>query len=73
MTFITITYNTMMIDRDPSVRAWRLISDLVKSLSTLLLRCLPDFWRLSKAFIEGKFAHKVRKMMVNIGFDTNKR
>lgn len=49
-----------MVDRDPSVRAWRLISDLVKSLSTLLLRCLPDFWRLSKAFIEGKFAHKVR-------------
>ncbi|CDH55023.1 exocyst complex component sec5 [Lichtheimia corymbifera JMRC:FSU:9682] len=45
-------------DRDPSVRAWRLISELVKSLSTLLLRCLPDFWRLSKAFIEGKFAHK---------------
>ncbi|KAI9257261.1 exocyst complex component Sec5-domain-containing protein [Phascolomyces articulosus] len=45
-------------DRDPDNRYWRITSDLVKSLSALLLRCLPDFWRLSKAFIEGKFAHK---------------
>ncbi|KAI9492453.1 exocyst complex component Sec5-domain-containing protein [Zychaea mexicana] len=45
-------------DRDPDNRYWRITSELVKSLSALLLRCLPDFWRLSKAFIEGKFAHK---------------
>ncbi|KAI8147481.1 exocyst complex component Sec5-domain-containing protein [Fennellomyces sp. T-0311] len=45
-------------DRDPDNQYWRITSDLVKSLSALLLRCLPDFWRLSTAFIEGKFAHK---------------
>ncbi|KAG0174880.1 hypothetical protein DFQ28_007669 [Apophysomyces sp. BC1034] len=46
------------LERDPDLRIWRAISDLVKSLSALMLRCLPDFWRLSKAFIEGKFARK---------------
>ncbi|CAJ0757854.1 24646_t:CDS:2, partial [Entrophospora sp. SA101] len=29
--------------------------ELVKSLSDLLLRCLPDFWKLSKSFMDGKF------------------
>ncbi|KAI9311707.1 exocyst complex component Sec5-domain-containing protein [Dichotomocladium elegans] len=54
-------------DREPDVRVWRVISDLVKSLSTLLLRCLPDFWRLSRAFIEGKFSHKSSTPKANEG------
>lgn len=45
-------------DSYPELQIWQAISDLVKSQSALLLRCLPDFWRLSKAFIEGKFANK---------------
>ncbi|KAI7903981.1 exocyst complex component Sec5-domain-containing protein [Cokeromyces recurvatus] len=40
------------------LKIWQAILDLVKSLSSLLLRCLPDFWRLSTAFIEGKFTNK---------------
>jgi exocyst complex component 2 len=44
---------------DPELKAWRAILDLVKTTSNLLLRCLPDFWKLSTSFIEGKFAAKV--------------
>ena len=36
---------------DIEQKVWRATSDLVKSLSSLFLRCLPDFWRLSKEFI----------------------
>ncbi|KAI8080296.1 exocyst complex component Sec5-domain-containing protein [Gilbertella persicaria] len=46
------------LNESSELRVWQAISDLVKSQSSLLLRCLPDFWRLSKAFIEGKFANK---------------
>ncbi|KAI8083026.1 exocyst complex component Sec5-domain-containing protein [Halteromyces radiatus] len=43
---------------DLDLRTWKAISEIVNSLSSLLVRCLPDFWRLSKAFIEGKFKNK---------------
>ncbi|KAI9483131.1 MAG: exocyst complex component Sec5-domain-containing protein [Benjaminiella poitrasii] len=46
------------IESTSELQIWHATSDLVKSLSSLLLRCLPDFWRLSTAFIEGKFANK---------------
>ncbi|KAI8641657.1 exocyst complex component Sec5-domain-containing protein [Parasitella parasitica] len=46
------------IESSSELQIWQAISDLVKSQSSLLLRCLPDFWRLSTAFIEGKFANK---------------
>jgi exocyst complex component 2 len=46
------------IESSSELQIWQAISDLVKSQSALLLRCLPDFWRLSTAFIEGKFANK---------------
>ncbi|KAG1452616.1 hypothetical protein G6F56_007769 [Rhizopus delemar] len=60
---------------DAELQVWRATSDLVKSLSSLLLRCLPDFWRLSKAFIEGKFANKAAGPSVRRrrqGMDMNK-
>lgn len=50
----------LLSERDQDAQVWQLMLEMVKSLSALLLRCLPDFWRLSKAFIEGKFANKVR-------------
>ncbi|CAO3610183.1 unnamed protein product [Cunninghamella echinulata] len=40
------------------LRVWKAIYDSVKTLSALLVQSLPDFWRLSKAFIEGKFKNK---------------
>ncbi|GAB5588983.1 Exocyst complex component S5 [Umbelopsis nana] len=45
-------------ESDPELKAWRATLDLVKTTSNLLLRCLPDFWKLSTSFIEGKFAGK---------------
>ncbi|CAG8566578.1 3768_t:CDS:10 [Diversispora eburnea] len=41
--------------KDMDVQIWKATLEIVKSLSDLLLRCLPDFWKLSKSFIEGKF------------------
>ena len=37
------------------VQIWQATLVIVKTLSDLLLRCLPDFWKLSKSFAEGKF------------------
>ncbi|KAJ2955817.1 hypothetical protein NQZ79_g8250 [Umbelopsis isabellina] len=45
-------------ENDPELKVWRATLDLVKTTSNLLLRCLPDFWKLSTAFIEGKFSGK---------------
>ncbi|CAO3635122.1 unnamed protein product [Cunninghamella blakesleeana] len=45
-------------DDEYDLRVWKAIYDSVKSLSALLVQSLPDFWRLSKAFIEGKFKNK---------------
>jgi exocyst complex component 2 len=46
-------------ENDPELKVWRATLDLVKTTSNLLLRCLPDFWKLSTAFIEGNFSGKV--------------
>ncbi|KAI9033578.1 exocyst complex component Sec5-domain-containing protein [Phycomyces nitens] len=51
-----INNNAGIVEAD--IRVWRAILEMVQSLSALLHRCLPDFWRLSKAFIEGKFVKK---------------
>lgn len=59
-------------ESDPELKAWRATLDLVKTTSNLLLRCLPDFWKLSTSFIEGKFAGKVSNQCVRVGlFDLN--
>ncbi|RUP45221.1 exocyst complex component Sec5-domain-containing protein [Jimgerdemannia flammicorona] len=44
--------------KETDVQIWRATLNVVKSLSDLLLRCLPDFWKLSKSFIDGKFQNK---------------
>jgi exocyst complex component 2 len=54
------TTTNLESDDDVDVRVWKAIGEIVKSTSSLLVRCLPDFWRLSKAFIEGKFKNKVK-------------
>ena len=55
---IQVKISELNVETNSELRIWKAISELVKSQSKLLLRCLPDFWRLSKAFIEGKFANK---------------
>ncbi|CAG8604734.1 2351_t:CDS:10 [Ambispora gerdemannii] len=48
-------FDALSASKDMDVQIWKAILNIVKSLSDLLLRCLPDFWKLSKSFIEGKF------------------
>ncbi|KAF9957227.1 hypothetical protein BGZ70_009593 [Mortierella alpina] len=40
--------------KEPEVKAWMSIMIGVKTLSELLLRLLPDFWKLAVAFMDGK-------------------
>lgn len=55
---IQVKISELNVETNSELRIWKAISDLVRAQSKLLLQCLPDFWRLSKAFIEGKFANK---------------
>jgi exocyst complex component 2 len=41
------------------VEVWRATHDLVKAASELLLKWLPNFWRVGKGFLNGKYK-KVR-------------
>lgn len=34
---------------------WQAIFDLVKNISEVLLSSLPNFWKISKNFIDGKY------------------
>lgn len=42
------------IAKEPEVKVWLAIYAGVKTLSELLLRLLPDFWKLATAYMEGK-------------------
>ncbi|KAJ7770499.1 exocyst complex component sec5 [Mycena metata] len=35
--------------------AWIAVSDMVKALSEIVLSSLPNFWRISKSFMDGKY------------------
>ncbi|CAH1765291.1 8210_t:CDS:10, partial [Entrophospora sp. SA101] len=48
-------YDSLTASKNMDVQIWKSTFELVKSLSDLLLRCLPDFWKLSKSFMDGKF------------------
>ncbi|KAK3822646.1 MAG: exocyst complex component Sec5-domain-containing protein [Benniella sp.] len=43
-----------MFAKEPEVKVWLAIYAGVKTLSELLLRLLPDFWKLAIAYMEGK-------------------
>ena len=38
---------------------WKLIFDLVRNLSEVILQTLPSFWKVAKGYMEGKY-QKVR-------------
>ncbi|CAG8478107.1 13674_t:CDS:10 [Acaulospora morrowiae] len=48
-------FDSLAASKSMDIQIWKAILEIVKSLSDLLLRCLPDFWKLSKSFMEGKF------------------
>ncbi|KAI8356677.1 exocyst complex component Sec5-domain-containing protein [Blakeslea trispora] len=64
---IHLKVSDLDIDTFSELSIWHATSELVKSQADLLLRCLPDFWRLSRAFIEGKFANKAVSSQGPIG------
>ncbi|KAI9221830.1 exocyst complex component Sec5-domain-containing protein [Blastocladiella britannica] len=47
-----------MFGKDPEVRAWASRAVLITDLSASLASSLPDFWKLAKGYIEGKYTNK---------------
>ena len=41
--------------KGPAHEVWQATLDYVKSISEVTLGALPSFWRIGKAFMEGKF------------------
>lgn len=39
----------------PGWEAWQAIMDLVKNLSEVMLSTLPGFWKIAKAYMDGKY------------------
>ena len=35
--------------------AWQAIMNMVKNISEVMLSSLPNFWKISRAFLDGKF------------------
>ncbi|KAG9296285.1 hypothetical protein G9A89_014877 [Geosiphon pyriformis] len=58
-------FDSLTSSKDMDVQIWKATLNIVKSLSDLLLRCLPDFWKLSKSFIEGKFQKSPNVLSTN--------
>ncbi|KAF9352276.1 hypothetical protein BGX26_009873 [Mortierella sp. AD094] len=55
--------------KEPEVKVWLAITAGVKTLSELLLRLLPDFWKLATAYMEGKIQkvqNQKRRTGVNV-------
>src|ERR1700690_3801171 len=39
---------------------WQAIWDMIKNVSEVMLSALPNFWRISKSFLDGKFKRASR-------------
>ncbi|KAF9899304.1 hypothetical protein BX616_003108, partial [Lobosporangium transversale] len=58
-----------MFAKEPEVKIWLAISTGVKTLSELLMRLLPDFWKLATTFMEDKL-QKVQPQKRRTGGNT---
>ncbi|KAG0038947.1 hypothetical protein BGZ82_010243 [Podila clonocystis] len=47
--------------KEPEVKFWIALTTGVKTLSELLLRLLPDFWKLAVAFMDGKIQKATKR------------
>lgn len=47
------------IAKSPAEPVWQAVHEMVKNVSEAMLTPLPNFWRISKSFIDGRF-RKVR-------------
>ncbi|KAG0082920.1 hypothetical protein BGZ93_002132 [Podila epicladia] len=50
-----------MFAKEPEVKFWIALTTGVKTLSELLLRLLPDFWKLAVAFMDGKIQKATKR------------
>ncbi|KAG0334869.1 hypothetical protein BG004_000236, partial [Podila humilis] len=57
-----------MFAKEPEVKYWIALTTGVKTLSDLLLRLLPDFWKLAVAFMDGKM-QKASKRRATVSAD----
>ncbi|ORZ32394.1 exocyst complex component Sec5-domain-containing protein [Catenaria anguillulae PL171] len=48
----------VLFAKDPEVQAWAARTALIADLTQTLVHSLPDFWKLGKGYIEGKYASK---------------
>lgn len=44
-----------LMEDESDVQMWKATLEMVKVMTTMMLRCLPDLNKMSKAYIEGKF------------------
>ncbi|OMJ20065.1 ER lumen protein-retaining receptor [Smittium culicis] len=49
-------YNSDSTVRDEAFAQWRLIFNAIKGISTTIVRCVPDFWRLAESYIDNKYS-----------------
>lgn len=45
----------IIIAKTADERAWQAIVEMVKGISDVMLSMLPNFWRIAKGFVDGKF------------------
>lgn len=47
-----------MLDQAAGHEAWKALADLVHTDCEALLQTIPNFWKVAKAYLEGKYQHK---------------
>ncbi|KAF8699849.1 Exocyst complex component Sec5, partial [Rhizoctonia solani] len=60
------------LSKGPTHEVWQATLDYVKSVSEITLGALPNFWRIGKAFLEGKFKKTSGASTVNLSTGTRR-
>ncbi|KDN40191.1 hypothetical protein RSAG8_08254, partial [Rhizoctonia solani AG-8 WAC10335] len=60
------------LSKGPAHEVWQSTLDYVKSVSEITLGALPNFWRIGKAFLEGKFKKAPGANTINLSTGTRR-
>lgn len=60
------------LSKGPAHEVWQATLDYVKSVSEITLAALPSFWRIGKAFMEGKFKKTSNTSSTNLSTGTRR-
>ncbi|KAH7345639.1 exocyst complex component sec5 [Rhizoctonia solani] len=60
------------LSKGPAHEVWQAALDYVKSVSEITLGALPNFWRIGKAFLEGKFKKASGANTINLSTGTRR-